>query len=105
MEEGDIWPRVIAQVVITSYSIHYTKLYEVDLFYLAERLAGRAQPRPRLFQCCGREDFLYEDNLRFRDHCRHLGLELTYEEEAGAHEWAYWDAKIQRVLAWLPLES
>lgn len=77
----------------------------VDLFHLAERLATSKELPPKLFQCCGREDFLYEDNLRFRDHCRHLGLELTYEEEAGAHEWAYWDAKIQRVLAWLPLES
>jgi S-formylglutathione hydrolase FrmB len=23
----------------------------------------------------------------------------------GAHDWAYWDAKIQDVLAWLPLRA
>jgi len=28
---------------------------------------------------------------------------LTYEEGSEAHEWGYWDAQIQRVLAWLPL--
>ncbi len=58
-----------------------------------------------LFQCCGTEDFLYEDNIRFRDWARELGLELTYEEEPGDHEWGYWDKKIQRVLEWLPLRT
>jgi putative tributyrin esterase len=74
-----------------------------DLFHLAESLAGSGRSRPMLYQCCGTEDFLYNSNVRFRNHCRDLGLELTYEEEPGKHEWAYWDKKIQRVLEWLPL--
>ncbi len=74
-----------------------------DLFHLASRLAASGKPRPKLFQCCGTEDFLYDENLRFRDHLGGLGLDLTYEEGPGAHEWGYWDANIQRVLAWLPL--
>ena len=60
---------------------------------------------PRLYQCCGTEDFLYQDNLIFRDACRHAGLELTYEEGPGAHDWEYWDARIQDVLQWLPLRQ
>jgi S-formylglutathione hydrolase FrmB len=32
-----------------------------------------------------------------------LGLPLTYEAGPGAHNWAYWDQQIQRVLDWLPL--
>lgn len=74
-----------------------------DVFALAERLADHPSP-PLLYQCCGTEDFLYEDNLRFRDHCLKLGLALTYEEEPGTHEWGYWDMKIRRVLSWLPAE-
>jgi putative tributyrin esterase len=58
-----------------------------------------------LYQCCGTEDFLYEDNIRFRDKCSDLGVNVTYEEEAGEHEWGYWDAKIQYVLRWLPLPA
>ncbi|KIL35562.1 esterase [Cohnella kolymensis] len=73
-----------------------------DLFTLAEQVVSR-RPIPLLYQCCGTEDFLYEDNVRFRDHCRKIGLPLTYEEEPGDHEWGYWDTKIQRVLDWLPL--
>lgn len=78
---------------------------ENDLFYLAEQLSGATRQSPKLYQCCGTEDFLYEDNIRFRDYCRELGMDLTYEEEPGQHEWGYWDRKIQNVLNWLPLPA
>lgn len=71
---------------------------ESDLFGLAERAAGSS---PSIYQTCGTEDYLYAENLRFRDHARDLGLDLTYDEAAGSHEWGYWDAAIQRVLKWL----
>ncbi|MFC5701898.1 alpha/beta hydrolase [Cohnella faecalis] len=74
-----------------------------DLFRLAEKLAASDGPVPKLYQCCGTEDFLYEDNLRFLKHIRALGLELLYEEGPGGHEWGYWDAAIRRTLEWLPL--
>lgn len=77
----------------------------LDLYHLAEELAASGKEKPLLYQCCGTEDFLYQDNIRFREHCRKLGLALTYEEEPGIHEWGYWDTKIQRVLEWLPLEG
>lgn len=74
-----------------------------DLLAEAERLAAAPGPKPRLYQCCGTEDFLYRDNLTFRDHARKLGLDLTYEEDAGTHEWGYWDRKVHRFLHWLQL--
>lgn len=76
-----------------------------DVIHLARQLARSAGPRPRLYQCCGTEDFLYDQNLRFRDQARALGLDLTYEEGPGGHDWGYWDRMIQRVLAWLPLKT
>ncbi|MFD2615012.1 alpha/beta hydrolase [Paenibacillus gansuensis] len=77
-----------------------------DLFALAEKAAQLpADQQPLLFQCCGTEDFLYQDNQRFLKHARSLGLQLTYEEEPGDHNWDYWDLKIQRVLEWLPLQK
>ncbi|MBU0951272.1 MAG: esterase family protein [Elusimicrobia bacterium] len=74
-----------------------------NLFFLADKLAKSKGPKPKLYQCCGTKDFLYEDNKKFRDHCKRLPLDYTYEEEPGTHEWGYWDKKIQRVLHWLPL--
>jgi S-formylglutathione hydrolase FrmB len=76
-----------------------------DVMHLARRLAKSTGPKPRLYQCCGTEDFLYDQNLRFRDQAIALGLDLTYEEGPGEHEWDYWDRMIQRVLAWLPQKS
>lgn len=71
-----------------------------DLMMLAKKVA-RGSPKPRLYQCCGTEDQLYEDNLRFRDVVRKLPLDLTYEEGPGEHNWAYWDKMIQHVLVWM----
>jgi len=74
---------------------------ESDLFELARRLSTADRRRLRLFQCCGTEDFLYDANVRFRDNARSLGLDLTYEEGPGTHEWGYWDAAVRRFLEWL----
>ncbi|MBD8496995.1 alpha/beta hydrolase [Paenibacillus arenosi] len=76
---------------------------ENDLFVLASRLAASQQQPPHLYQCCGTGDFLYQDNLIFRNHAIAVGLTITYEEEPGEHEWGYWERKIKRVLDWLPL--
>jgi putative tributyrin esterase len=75
-----------------------------DLFALARKVS-QSPTRPRLFQYCGTEDFLYADNLRFRDFVRPLGFDYTYEETPGDHSWVYWDAEIQKVFAWLPLQK
>jgi len=75
-----------------------------DLFQLASQLSTSGKSAPKLYQCCGTEDFLYQDNLRFRDHVRSLSLDLTYEESPGTHDWGYWDIMIQRVLKWLPVK-
>ena len=71
-----------------------------DLFALAKKVA-KGHVKPRLFQCCGIEDDLYPQNVRFRDALRKLALDLTYEEGPGDHNWAYWDKMIQRVLEWM----
>jgi S-formylglutathione hydrolase FrmB len=76
-----------------------------DLFALAEQFAGLDEPKPKLYQCCGTEDFIYRDNVKFRDHARELGIDLTYEEAPGDHNWGFWDEWIQRVLEWLPLQN
>ena len=76
-----------------------------DLLHLAETVARASGPKPRLYQWCGTEDFLCAGNVRFRDYARRVGLDLTYEESPGSHEWSYWDRQIQRVLEWLPLQK
>jgi S-formylglutathione hydrolase FrmB len=76
-----------------------------DLFALLEQVSRSNGPKPKLYQCCGTEDFLYEENIRFKNVCEQTDLDYTYEEEPGEHEWGYWDKKIQDVLRWLPLKG
>ena len=78
---------------------------ENDLYHLINEVAEQTGPKPKLFQACGTEDFLYEDNVKFKDYAKDLAIDLTYEEGPGGHDWSYWDTYIQRVLNWLPIES
>ena len=70
------------------------------MFFLAEKKA-KEKNKPRLYMCCGVDDFLYQDNVKLRDHLQKLDLDYTYQEGAGAHTWAYWDEQIQNILKWM----
>ena len=72
-----------------------------DLVALVERADPAALPALGLW--CGSEDGLLADNLAFRDACVRAGVPLHVAIGPGDHEWGYWDATIQEVLAWLPL--
>ena len=76
---------------------------DADLFFLAEKLAASTAPHPALYVACGTEDALLGESRAFHQHLAGLHLTATYHESAGAHDWRYWDAEIQRVLDWLPL--
>ncbi|MGX7133452.1 alpha/beta hydrolase [Enterococcus songbeiensis] len=64
-----------------------------------------AEEAPKFFLACGTEDFLYTSNQYFVKQARGKGLDVTYEEGPGEHNWIFWDQWIQRVLTWLPLEN
>jgi S-formylglutathione hydrolase FrmB len=76
-----------------------------DLMHLVSKMSDSDREALKLYQCCGTEDFLYEDNQRFLKHAQEREMDLTYEEESGTHDWGYWDHKIQRVLEWLPINT
>jgi S-formylglutathione hydrolase FrmB len=76
-----------------------------DLFHLAKEVSNSNDPKPKLYQCCGTEDFLYEDNINFKKFIESNNFDYTYEEGPGTHEWSYWDAQIQNVLKWLPIKK
>ena len=63
------------------------------------------KPPVKIYQYCGTEDFLYEQNKYMHKLLDDLGFDLTYEEGPGDHQWKYWDQKIQTVLDWLPIKK
>ena len=74
---------------------------EDDLFALLQRADGARLPA--LHVSCGTEDRLIAANRRFVAACgaAHIPVKTTFGP--GEHDWAYWDDRIQDVLAWLPL--
>jgi enterochelin esterase-like enzyme len=71
-----------------------------DLFVLAERTAALpAAERPRVFTCCGREDFLYTQNRSFKALMETLPYDYRWQEWPGVHNWTFFDTAIQRALA------
>lgn len=72
---------------------------ENDLIYMLEKNANRSN-MPSLYQSCGTEDFLYQDNKKFKNVAETNKYELYYEEEPATHEWGYWDRQINKAIAY-----
>jgi S-formylglutathione hydrolase FrmB len=70
-----------------------------DLLHLLDHLSP-ASNLPPLLQICGTEDFLYSDNLTFKQRAEKVGYPLSYRETAGDHNWAFWDREIQTAFNW-----
>ena len=92
-EDPTIWKRVFGNAAPTGT--------EDDLFALLEQ----AEPDrlPALHVSCGTDDQLVAANRRFVSACTAAGVPVTTSFGPGEHDWAYWDDRIQEVLAWLPL--
>lgn len=60
---------------------------------------------PRIYMDCGRQDILYESNIRFLHWLRELGYDVTYQEDDGVHGWDYWNKRLPYAIDWLPLEE
>lgn len=76
-----------------------------DYISLAKELKESGRLLPRIYMACGTEDFLLESNRKYRDHLKKLGYELEYHEEAGGHEWGFWNQQVYQFLQTLPLEE
>ncbi len=70
-----------------------------DLFHLIETAVPANLPP--LFLTCGQDDPLVDANRRFVQACSDRGVDLLSSFAPGTHEWGYWDAHIQQVLAWM----
>jgi putative tributyrin esterase len=70
-----------------------------DLFSLLDR----ATDLPPLHLSCGTEDHLLDYTVGFSAAATAAGHDVTTDLRPGDHEWSFWDAEIQRVLAWLPM--
>lgn len=77
----------------------------MDYFALAQNLAASGKEAPRIYMSVGESDPLRKPNEEYCEALRSIGMDVFFTEEAGAHEWGFWDRQIERFLNWLPLEE
>jgi len=71
-----------------------------SLFHLAKTCGGN---KPIIYQWCGTEDFLYGDNVKFKNYMQTLDFDYTYRESSGGHTWDLWDEQIEFTLKFFNL--
>ncbi len=71
---------------------------EATIPYILQQAATN-QDLPKLYMTCGTEDFLYPTNIKIRDLCKKLHIDMMYEEWSGGHEWSFWDDSIEKMLS------
>lgn len=82
----------------------YKNSYEnIRKILIAEKDSGKL---PKMFFACGKNDFLYQGYLEFKEFAKEIGLKATFEETEGyTHEWRFWDIAIQRALEFFDLDK
>ena len=73
---------------------------EADLFYLTTK-HNMDKVKPRLYVTVGKDDFMYDDNVRLNKHLEKLNYDYTYVETLGSHSWELWDKTVQQALIWI----
>lgn len=78
---------------------------DVNPTWLIQDLVSKGVSLPAIYMAIGNDDFLLERNQAFHALLNKLGVEHTYVQDPGAHEWDFWDSHIRSALDWLPLEE
>ena len=81
------------------------KNHQVCYEQLKARVAAGEATMPRMYLACGTDDEFITSSRAFRDQLAADGVDLTYDEEPGGHEWDFWDRQIKKVIDWLPLDD
>lgn len=73
---------------------------ENDLEMLVKNLSD-SMDIPRMYISCGTEDYLIENNRRFRNFLVSEKINHKYEESQGGHDWIFWNTYLEKVFKWL----
>lgn len=89
---------------------YFKKLFGDDLTSLegspfdpvcAAEKAMQSGYAPSIYLLCGKNDTLYQPNLRFRTQLQTLGSSVTWQEVPGKHEWSVWNKYLESLFCWL----
>lgn len=68
--------------------------------YLVKQNIAKGRENPPIFMACGTEDALLENNRKFRDFLVKHGVNVTYHESRGIHNWKFWNEYLEPAICW-----
>lgn len=86
-------------------SLSKVKESDMNPEWLVKQLVARGVAIPKIYLACGTDDHLLAGNRKMRDYMQAAGIDVTYEEGPGGHEWDFWNRYIKKVIDWLPLDE
>ncbi len=82
--------------------------YRKQVFENAEKIASGEKPSVRIFMSIGTEDSLLDKARETKNYIYSLkgdGIELSYNESKGRHNWEFWDREIKNFLNFLNISN
>ncbi len=76
-----------------------------DNKWLITNLKENDNKIPYIYQVCGKQDFLIEQNRDYHKFLIDNSVNVHYEEWEGTHDWKFWDEAILKFLNFLPLND
>ena len=74
---------------------------DMDSKALAKALLDKGAKFPEIYIACGTEDELLPQNRLYHNFFNEHNITHKYIEDAGGHEWPFWDKYIKKSLDWL----
>lgn len=68
---------------------------------LIRQLLFEGKKIPDIFMACGTSDFLLENNRDFAAFLKENGVEYTYQESEGYHNFDFWNKNLDIVMKWM----
>ncbi|GEM04218.1 tributyrin esterase [Halolactibacillus miurensis] len=93
MANGDYYRLVFGELSEVKASKHH------PLHLLKQPQTNNAHI-PSLFVACGTEDWLINHTRRFIDELKDSHVSVTYYEEAGGHDFRFWNKMIEPAIQW-----
>ncbi len=69
--------------------------------YLVSERRKKGEIIQPIFMACGTEDFLLNENHGFRDFLVKEGVNVTFMESPGIHDWKFWNEYLEPAVQWL----
>ncbi len=97
--ESPLWlQRLKIDLPLAFGDLSKVKGSENDLFHLLKENKSQGKVLPRLFVCCGTDDFVYDATVAFSNALNELKIPFRYSEEKAEHTWDYWDREILKFI-------